>query len=84
MNAQMQDFTIRTMRKDELAIAIDWAANEGWNPGLYDLDSFFKADPNGFLMAFIGDVPVACISVVKYGVSFGFLGFILLFLNTED
>lgn len=78
MNAQMQDFTIRTMRKDELAIAIDWAANEGWNPGLYDLDSFFKADPNGFLMAFIGDVPVACISVVKYGASFGFLGFYIV------
>ena len=29
-------FTIRPMRADEIALATDWAAAEGWNPGLGD------------------------------------------------
>jgi hypothetical protein len=32
----MSDLRIRTMRSDEIAIAADWAAAEGWNPGLND------------------------------------------------
>ena len=59
-------------------IAIDWAAAEGWNPGLYDADCFHAADPNGFLVGLLGDEPVATISVVKYGDSFGFLGFYIV------
>jgi hypothetical protein len=27
----MSDLRIRTMRSDEIAIAADWAAAEGWN-----------------------------------------------------
>src|SRR5215217_7235480 len=30
----MVALTIRTMRPDEISIAVDWAAAEGWNPGL--------------------------------------------------
>jgi hypothetical protein len=30
----MSDLRIRTMRSDEIAIAADWAAAEGWNPGV--------------------------------------------------
>jgi ribosomal protein S18 acetylase RimI-like enzyme len=59
-------------------IAIDWAAAEGWNPGLYDADCFRAADPDGFLVGLLGDEPVATISVVKYGDSFGFLGFYIV------
>lgn len=71
----MSDLAVRPMRPADLAVAIDWAAAEGWNPGLYDADAFFAADASGFLMAFLGDEPVACISVVAYGEDFGFLGF---------
>jgi ribosomal protein S18 acetylase RimI-like enzyme len=71
----MSELTIRPIRRDELDTMIDWAAAEGWNPGLHDADPFHAADPEGFLMGFIGDEPVACISVVNYGDSYGFLGF---------
>jgi ribosomal protein S18 acetylase RimI-like enzyme len=74
----MADYTIRTMTRDDLAIAIRWAAAEGWNPGQNDADSFFAADPTGFLMGWLGDEPIAAISVVKYGTSFGFLGFYIV------
>jgi ribosomal protein S18 acetylase RimI-like enzyme len=68
------DFTIRTMTRSDLALALDWAAAEGWNPGLHDATCFHAADPDGFLIGRLGDEPVAVISVVKYGPAFGFLG----------
>lgn len=66
------------MTRQEVDIVIDWAAAEGWNPELYDADCFYAADPNGFLIGLLGDKPVATVSVVKYGDSFGFLGFYIV------
>ena len=53
----------------------DWAADEGWNPGNTDALAFFAMDPGAFLIGRLDGKPVACISVVKYGAGFGFLGF---------
>ncbi len=75
---QKNHFTIRQMSRQEVDIAIDWAAMEGWNPGLHDADSFYAADPTGFLIGLLGDKPVATLSAVKYGDSFGFLGFYIV------
>lgn len=69
---------IRTMTRPEVDIAIDGAAAEGWNPGLHDADSFYAADPTGFLIGLLEDEPVATISAVKYGRSFAFLGFYIV------
>ena len=66
------------MSRKEVDLAIDWAAAEGWNPGLYDSESFYKADPEGFLIGCINDLPIACISAVRYGKSFAFVGFFLV------
>ena len=71
----MSALAIRTMTRADLATALDWAAGENWNPGLDDTDAFLAADADGFLMGFLGDEPVASISVVRYGDRFGFLGF---------
>jgi hypothetical protein len=71
-------YRIRVMTRQEVDIAIDWAAAEGWNPGLYDPDCFYAADPNGFLIGLLGDEPIATISAVKYGDSFGFVGFYIV------
>jgi GNAT superfamily N-acetyltransferase len=62
------------MTRDQINIAIDWAASEGWNPGLYDASCFYAADPTGFLIGDLDHEPVATISAVKYGETFGFLG----------
>ena len=62
------------MTRPEVDLAIDWAGAEGWNPGLHDADCFYAADPTGFLVGLVDDEPVATISVVKYGDTFGFLG----------
>ena len=67
-------FVIRRMQRAEVDLAIEWAAVEGWNPGRHDAECFYAADPDGFLIGYLGDEPVGCISVVAYDDSFGFLG----------
>ena len=67
-------YHIRVMTRPEVDLAVDWAAAEGWNPGLADAECFYAADPDGFLIGLLGDEPVATISAVKYGKSFGFIG----------
>lgn len=74
----MKSLDIRPASLDEFAVAVEWAAQEGWNPGLDDLAAFHAADPEGFLMGFAGGEPVSTISVVRYGTEFGFLGFYIV------
>ncbi|RKP44185.1 N-acetyltransferase [Trinickia fusca] len=62
------------MTADEVALAIDWAAREGWNPGLHDAQSFRVADPNGFFVGEWRGEPVGSISAVAYDDHFGFIG----------
>jgi ribosomal protein S18 acetylase RimI-like enzyme len=74
----MSALAIRPMRPADLDRAIDWAAAEGWNPGLADAGPFRAADPDGFLMGFIDAEPVGCISVVRYPGDLAFLGFYIV------
>jgi len=67
-------FIIRSMKRQELDLALGWAAGEGWNPGLHDADAFYDFDPGGYLVGLLSGVPVGCISAVAYGSKFGFLG----------
>ncbi|MBD9527237.1 GNAT family N-acetyltransferase [Paracoccus sp. PAR01] len=69
--------TYRNMTRDDLALVLDWAAAEGWNPGRDDAAAFLAADPKGFFMASIDQTPVAAISVVNHGPGFAFLGLYL-------
>jgi GNAT superfamily N-acetyltransferase len=74
----MQELRIRTMRPDEIAIALDWAAAEGWNPGLADVPCFASVDPGGFLIGELDGAPAATISCVNYDARFSFLGFYIV------
>lgn len=58
-----------------MALAMDWAAAEGWNPGLADAQAFAAADPEGFRGAERDGELLACISAVRTGEDFGFIGF---------
>jgi GNAT superfamily N-acetyltransferase len=69
---------IRRMERSELELALDWAAEEGWNPGLNDARCFYAADPDGFFIAEMDDEPVGSISAVRHGPSFGFVGLYLV------
>jgi GNAT superfamily N-acetyltransferase len=74
----MNDLHIRTMRPDEVSIAVNWAAAEGWNPGVADDSCFAVADPEGFFIGELDGEPAATVSCVNYGASFAFLGFYIV------
>ena len=69
---------IGTATRAELDLMVEWAAGEGWNPGLADADCFHAADPAGFLVGRLDGEPVGCISVVTYEPAFAFLGFYIV------
>ena len=72
------DLRIRVMRPEEIALASDWAAAEGWNPGLADAACFATVDPGGFLIGELDGAPAATISCVNYDERFAFLGFYIV------
>lgn len=71
-------YQIRRMTRDHLSTALSWAAREGWNPGLHDLDPLYSVDPQGFFMGWLGEGPVASISCVRVGGNHAFLGFYIV------
>ena len=74
-------FELKSMSPEELNYALDWAADEGWNPGKYDQDCFYIADPNGFFIGELWGRPIGCISAVRYSNDYGFIG---LFIIEEE
>ncbi|MDY6915653.1 MAG: hypothetical protein SVM86_05020 [Candidatus Cloacimonadota bacterium] len=55
------------MSRTELNFALELAAAEGWNPGLYDADAFAAADPEVFFIGKLESEPIGTISAIKYG-----------------
>jgi len=72
------DLSIRTLAAGDVHLAVEWAAAEGWNPGLTDAGTFFASDPGAFLLGSVDDEPVSLISATRYGNGFGFLGFYIV------
>jgi GNAT superfamily N-acetyltransferase len=62
------------MEPAEAALAIDWAAAEGWNPGLHDAALFYSTDPHGFFVGLLDGEPIATLAGVAYDDGYGFLG----------
>lgn len=81
MDSQLFDkrqITITQMNQQEVDIAVDWARQEGWNPGIHDAECFYHTDPKGFYAAKINDKIVGTISIVKYTEGYAFVGFIIV------
>lgn len=77
----MSERVVRRLELAEVEQLIDWAATEGWNPGLDDAAAFHATDPEGFIGAFVAGEMVAGIAAVAYGTSYGFIG---LYISHED
>ena len=67
-------YKIRRMHANEIKTAIAWAAQEGWNPGIHDAETFYAADPNGFFVGEINNEAIAVGSAVVYDEYFAFCG----------
>jgi ribosomal protein S18 acetylase RimI-like enzyme len=71
-------YTMRLMTLDEVELATEWAAREGWNPGFDDAHVFHATDPEGFFVGVLDGEPIASISLVAYDEHFAFLGFYIV------
>ena len=68
---------IRALDKSELGILVDWAAQEGWNPGA-EVDVFWETDPQAYLgMHHDGDL-IAGLAIVDYGGRLGNMGLFIV------
>ena len=72
------DLAIREMRRAELDTLVEWAADEGWNPGRNDAQIFWDTDPQGFVAAEQGGELIGGGSIVSYGGRFGFMGLFII------
>ncbi|MBA8880382.1 GNAT family N-acetyltransferase [Phyllobacterium myrsinacearum] len=68
----------RIAGRPDIATIIDWAAAEGWNPGLDDAGVFWASDPDGYHVLEINGELAAAISLVRYGRNYAFLGFYMV------
>lgn len=69
---------IRAMTRPEVDQLIDWAAREGWNPGLHDGDLFWATDPEAFLAAELEGELIGGGAITSYDGAFGFMGFFIV------
>jgi len=71
----MDDLVIRTARKEEVPIFLDWAREQGWNPGLHDGECHYAVDPEGWYVAEMEGEVVGTVEVTNYDSRFSFGGF---------
>lgn len=69
------------MRWDEAVLLSDWAAAEGWNPGLADVEVAWAVDPAAFIAVRRGEELVAGGTIFSHSARFGFMG---LFIVRND
>jgi GNAT superfamily N-acetyltransferase len=58
---------IRPMTRPELDVVLDWADQEGWNPGLADADVFWRIDRSGLWAIDVDGVLVGSGATIAHG-----------------
>lgn len=74
-------YQITQMTRDEVSTAVEWARQEGWNPGLNDAECFYRTDPQGFFVGKLNGRIIAVGSAVIYDRHFAFCGFYIVDKN---
>lgn len=83
----MNETIIRKALPCEIPVFIDWAGKEGWNPGIYDAECFYAADPDGWFVAARDDEIIGTIVMTNYDNHYSFGGFFIIkkeFRNRGD
>jgi GNAT superfamily N-acetyltransferase len=69
---------IRNMTRPEVDQLVNWAAQEGWNPGLHDAELFWGTDRDAFIAADLDDQLIGGGAITSYQGEFGFMGFFIV------
>ncbi|PKP53923.1 MAG: GNAT family N-acetyltransferase [Bacteroidetes bacterium HGW-Bacteroidetes-1] len=57
---------------------VEWAREEGWNPGEKDAEVFYATDPDGHYGYFMDEEMIAGGSIISYDGVFGFMGLFIV------
>lgn len=77
----LEHLILKQLNKSDLRTLLDWAKKEGWNPGEYDFDVFWKTDPNGYYGFYFDNKLIAGGAIISYNQVYGFMG---LFIVHQD
>lgn len=75
---KIEDLEFRKLNFQDLVTLVEWARNEGWNPGSNDAEVFWATDPNGFYGYFYKDDLFAGGAIISYNNEFGFMGLFIV------
>jgi len=76
--ASGESLIIRNMRSNEADIAFRCAADEGWNPGLYDIGCHYAVDSKGWFVAEYNGSVAGIVMMSNYDEKFSFGGFLVV------
>lgn len=71
-------YVIRNLREDEVNIPIEWAREEGWNPGLHDGACHYPVDTSGWFCADYDGEVIGVGVATNYDETFCFGGFYIV------
>ncbi|WP_428742171.1 GNAT family N-acetyltransferase [Tenacibaculum sp.] len=74
----VENLELKKLNQDGVNTLVDWAKNEGWNPGKNDSTVFWKTDPDGFYGFYNDKELIAGGAVVSYNQEFGFMGLFIV------
>ncbi|MEM9545194.1 MAG: GNAT family N-acetyltransferase [Bacteroidota bacterium] len=74
----LEKLKFRKLDKNEVKTLVNWAKEEGWNPGKYDFEVFWSTDPDGFYGFHFSDKLIAAGAVISYHGEFGFMGLFIV------
>lgn len=74
----MVEPVIRKAQRDEIHIFLDWAREQGWNPGLHDGECHYAIDPDGWYIAEIGGEVAGTVAVSNYDSDYSHGGFFII------
>ena len=69
---------IRPMSYQELVRQVQWAEQEGWEPGVNDADQFWQLDPEGFLAIEQDGQFLGGGAIIRHSEQFGFMGLFIV------
>lgn len=72
------ELLVRNMNRSEVDELVEWAAREGWNPGLHDAGLFWATDPEAFIAADLEGELIGGGAITSYDGEFGFMGFFIV------
>jgi GNAT superfamily N-acetyltransferase len=69
---------IRPMSFEEFRQLVAWAGDEGWNPGINDVDCLWSLDADGFLSVCEQGQFLGGGAIIRHSDSFGFMGLFII------